>query len=173
MPTALKRPQLPEGPLDRLFSELHALHGLAGWPSTRELAAKSTPRVSHTTVHALFTSGRLPSMPLLLNIVEQLIERAPRLNMSSSEISDLFVETWQAAADAGSNSAPIYNRSATEGPKFTRSSFCVGTQCVEVGIVDGSGIAIRDSKDPSSPSIIFTHSEWMAFLRGVKVGEFD
>jgi hypothetical protein len=44
--------------------------------------------------------------------------------------------------------------------------------CVEVAFVDGA-IAVRDSKDPSGPVLIFTPSEWDAFVDGTKDGEFD
>jgi hypothetical protein len=32
---------------------------------------------------------------------------------------------------------------------------------------------LRDSKDPSGPTLAFTTSEWDAFIAGVKDGEFD
>jgi hypothetical protein len=44
--------------------------------------------------------------------------------------------------------------------------------CVEVAFVDGA-IALRDSKDPTGPALIFTPAEWNAFLGGTKDGEFD
>jgi hypothetical protein len=34
------------------------------------------------------------------------------------------------------------------------------------------GAAVRDSKDPASPVLTFTAQEWVAFVRGVKAGEF-
>lgn len=44
--------------------------------------------------------------------------------------------------------------------------------CVEFAEVDGV-VALRDSKDPSGPVLIFTPSEWSAFTGGVRDGEFD
>jgi hypothetical protein len=44
--------------------------------------------------------------------------------------------------------------------------------CVEVAFVDG-GVAVRDSKNPGGPVLIFTASEWDAFVDGAKLGEFD
>jgi hypothetical protein len=32
---------------------------------------------------------------------------------------------------------------------------------------------MRDSKDPEGPKLAFTTSEWDAFIKGVKYGEFD
>lgn len=44
--------------------------------------------------------------------------------------------------------------------------------CVEVAFVGGA-IAVRDSKNPSGPALIFTPDEWDAFVAGAKDGEFD
>ncbi|GIH68942.1 DUF397 domain-containing protein [Sphaerimonospora thailandensis] len=55
--------------------------------------------------------------------------------------------------------------------KATRSN-TVGNQCVEVARLR-SGIAVRDSKNPEGPKLLFTNGEWEAFVDGVKGGEFD
>lgn len=34
-------------------------------------------------------------------------------------------------------------------------------------------VAVRNSKDPSRATLIFTEKEWDAFIKGVKAGEFD
>lgn len=44
--------------------------------------------------------------------------------------------------------------------------------CLEVACVDGA-IAVRDSKNPTGPALVFTRDEWDAFLGGAKDGEFD
>ena len=44
--------------------------------------------------------------------------------------------------------------------------------CVEVAFV-GEAIAVRDSKNPTGPTLIYTRDEWDAFLAGVRDGEFD
>lgn len=44
--------------------------------------------------------------------------------------------------------------------------------CVEVASVVGK-IAMRDSKDPDGPMLVYTPAEWSAFLDGAKKGEFD
>jgi hypothetical protein len=54
-----------------------------------------------------------------------------------------------------------------------------GGNCVEVAPAAGSKedsdhvIAVRDSKNPDGPELIFTPDEWHAFVAGVKDGEFD
>ncbi len=44
--------------------------------------------------------------------------------------------------------------------------------CVEVAFVD-EAIAVRDSKNPTGPVLLFTAGEWDAFVDGAKDGEFD
>jgi hypothetical protein len=44
--------------------------------------------------------------------------------------------------------------------------------CVEVAVVD-EVVAVRDTKDRSGPMLVFTASEWQAFVAGAKAGEFD
>ena len=44
--------------------------------------------------------------------------------------------------------------------------------CVEVAFVD-QAIAVRDSKHPEGPVLLFTQGEWDAFVDGAKDGEFD
>ena len=45
--------------------------------------------------------------------------------------------------------------------------------CVEVAANLPGVIAVRDSKHPSGPALIFTPDEWTAFIGGAKDGEFD
>ena len=46
--------------------------------------------------------------------------------------------------------------------------------CVEVAdLPDGGGRAVRDSKNPTGPALMFTAAEWVAFTAGVRAGEFD
>lgn len=45
--------------------------------------------------------------------------------------------------------------------------------CVEVARLTGGGIAVRNSRDPLGPALIYTRTEIAAFLRGAKDGEFD
>lgn len=45
--------------------------------------------------------------------------------------------------------------------------------CVELAGLDDGGVAVRNSRDPSGPALIFTRAEIAAFLRGAKDREFD
>lgn len=55
--------------------------------------------------------------------------------------------------------------------KKSRHSNAEGN-CVEVALVDG-GIAMRNSRDPDGPALVYTPAEVAAFLAGAKDGEFD
>lgn len=45
-------------------------------------------------------------------------------------------------------------------------------ECVEIAALPAA-VAMRDSKDPDGPVLVFTPEEWRAFLSGAKGGEFD
>ncbi|HEV2638158.1 MAG TPA: DUF397 domain-containing protein [Actinocrinis sp.] len=48
-----------------------------------------------------------------------------------------------------------------------------GGNCVEVAELANGARAVRDSKNPDGPKLVFTAAEWDAFIGGVKDGEFD
>lgn len=45
--------------------------------------------------------------------------------------------------------------------------------CVEVATLPEGGIAVRNSRDPDGPALVYTPAELAAFLAGAKDGEFD
>jgi hypothetical protein len=45
--------------------------------------------------------------------------------------------------------------------------------CVEVASLPGGDVAIRNSRFPSGPALIYTKAEIDAFIRGTKDGDFD
>lgn len=45
--------------------------------------------------------------------------------------------------------------------------------CVEVAPLAEGGVAMRNSRDPHGPALVYTSAEVAAFLAGVKDGEFD
>jgi hypothetical protein len=45
--------------------------------------------------------------------------------------------------------------------------------CVEVASLDSGDVALRNSRYPSGPALIFNRDEMAAFVAGVKDGEFD
>jgi hypothetical protein len=56
--------------------------------------------------------------------------------------------------------------------KWRKSSWSHDNGCVEAAFVRDR-VAVRDSKDPNGPVLVFTAHEWAAFLSGVRDGEFD
>jgi Domain of unknown function (DUF397) len=44
--------------------------------------------------------------------------------------------------------------------------------CVELAELPAGGVAVRNSRDPDGPALIFTRAEWDAFLQGARDGEF-
>lgn len=56
---------------------------------------------------------------------------------------------------------------------FKKSSVCSHcSHCVVVAQKEGT-IAVRDTKDLSKQTLLFSKDEWQAFVDGVKRGEFD
>lgn len=44
--------------------------------------------------------------------------------------------------------------------------------CVEVAFIGGR-VAVRDSKDKTGPVLLFSGSEWAAFVSGIQDGQFQ
>ena len=55
--------------------------------------------------------------------------------------------------------------------KSTRSN--PSGNCVEVAALPDGEIAVRNSRHPSWPALVYTRAEISAFMAGVKDGEFD
>ncbi|MFF0501497.1 DUF397 domain-containing protein [Nocardia aobensis] len=48
-----------------------------------------------------------------------------------------------------------------------------GGECVEVAHLTTGAVGVRDSKNPTSPVLIFTPNEWDAFTGGLQDGRFE
>jgi hypothetical protein len=48
-----------------------------------------------------------------------------------------------------------------------------GGNCVELAHLPGGRVAVRHSREPDGPALVFSPAEWDAFLAGAKDGEFD
>ena len=46
-----------------------------------------------------------------------------------------------------------------------------GGECVEGAFLDDGAMAVRDSKDPQGPALVFTVDAWRSFTSAVKNGE--
>lgn len=56
---------------------------------------------------------------------------------------------------------------------FRKSQRSGDNGCVEVATNLADVVAVRDSKDPAGPALLFARAEWTAFVGGVRAGEFD
>jgi hypothetical protein len=45
--------------------------------------------------------------------------------------------------------------------------------CVEIAALPDGGAAVRNSRDPQGPALVYTKAEMEALILGVKDGEFD
>jgi hypothetical protein len=65
------------------------------------------------------------------------------------------------------------NKGALKSGEWRKSSLSgAGNDCVEA-VVIGDTVAVRDTKNRDGGALIFTHTEWEAFIGGVRQGEFD
>ena len=55
---------------------------------------------------------------------------------------------------------------------WRKSTHSATNGCVEVAFSDDR-VAVRDSKQQHGAVLLFTATEWQAFLNGVRDGEFD
>jgi hypothetical protein len=57
--------------------------------------------------------------------------------------------------------------------RWLKSRRSGGGECVELATLGNGEIAMRNSRFPSGPVLIYTEAEIRAFLAGAKDGEFD
>ena len=60
------------------------------------------------------------------------------------------------------------------GARWVKSSYSgpTGGNCVEVAFLAGGQVAVRNSRHPSGPALVFPAGEWDAFLSGARDGQF-
>lgn len=58
---------------------------------------------------------------------------------------------------------------------WTKSSYSgpTGGNCAEIAFLADGEVAVRNSREPYGPALVFTAAEWSAFLAGARDGEFD
>jgi hypothetical protein len=69
------------------------------------------------------------------------------------------------------NGVPAADLAGVRWRKSGRSS--AQGNCVELAQLPDQGVAVRNSRDPEGPALLFTDAELEAFLGGVKDGDFD
>ena len=60
------------------------------------------------------------------------------------------------------------------GARWVKSSYSgpTGGNCVEVAVLAGGQVAVRNSRHPSGPALVFSAGEWDAFVGGARGGQF-
>lgn len=70
------------------------------------------------------------------------------------------------------NGTPVAALPALSWKKSGRSN--PSGNCVELAALPGgAGIAVRNSRHPDGPALIYTHAEIEAFVLGARDGDFD
>jgi hypothetical protein len=70
------------------------------------------------------------------------------------------------------NGMPAGHLSGVTWQKSRRSN--PSGNCVELArLPDGTGFAMRNSRDPEGPALIYTYDEIAAFVGGASDGDFD
>jgi hypothetical protein len=109
-------------------------------------------------------------------------------------VADLIGAVWRKSSYSSANGGACIEAAALNGARWRTSSYssgnggnCVevagltatnwhksshstanGGNCVEVA-ADGPGVvAVRDSKDPAGPALVFTPADWSAFIASLK-----
>ena len=74
--------------------------------------------------------------------------------------------------DTPTNGSPTSGLGSLLWQKSRRSN--PSGNCVEVAeLPGGAGVAVRNSRDPEGPALIYTSAEITAFILGAKDGDFD
>ena len=73
-----------------------------------------------------------------------------------------------------SNGMSAAERTELTGARWVKSSYSgpTGGNCVEVAFLAGDQVAVRNSRHPSGPALVFSAGEWDAFTGGARDGRF-
>ncbi len=92
------------------------------------------------------------------------------------DISNL---TWRKASYSSSNGGNCVEMAeipaSINDATWRKASYSTsnGGNCVEVAQVPAAAVAVRDSKDPDGPVLVFTPEQWRSFAAGIKARKFD
>ncbi|WP_329237793.1 DUF397 domain-containing protein [Streptomyces sp. NBC_00111] len=69
------------------------------------------------------------------------------------------------------NGVPANSLTGVEWKKSQHSN--PSGNCVEMAMLPGGSVAVRNSRHPEGPALVYTRDEVRAFLAGVRDGDFD
>jgi len=84
---------------------------------------------------------------------------------------DLTGVRWRKSSCSGTNGgacievAEVWRKSSYSGSN--------GGDCVEVARTRPAAVAVRDSKDPDGPKLLFTPAAWAEFTTSVRTGALN
>jgi len=81
---------------------------------------------------------------------------------------DLTGVSWRKSSYSASNGGACIEVAEV----WRKSSYSAsnGGDCVEVARALPAAVAVRDSKDPGGPKLIFTVADWTAFTAAIRTG---
>jgi hypothetical protein len=94
-----------------------------------------------------------------------------RPNTRKQDHTEESAMTPEGQGSRSDNGVPASDLPGARWRKSARSS--AQGNCVELARLPGAGVAIRNSRHPGGPALVFTDAELDAFLEGVKDGDFD
>jgi hypothetical protein len=75
---------------------------------------------------------------------------------------------------ASRNQVPAVSAAQLRQVRWQKSRYSNSQgSCVELALLPGGDIAVRNSRDPYGPALVYTKAEIRALLQGAKDGDFD
>jgi hypothetical protein len=83
---------------------------------------------------------------------------------------DLTHAVWRKSSYSSGNGGNCVEVADLTGTNWRKSSYSSGNggACVEVAAGGPGVVAVRDSKDPDGPALIFSPADWSAFITSLK-----
>lgn len=85
-------------------------------------------------------------------------------------MADLTGAVWRKSSYSSANGGACVEVADLTGSNWRKSSYSSGNggACVEVAAGGPGVVAVRDSKDPDGPALIFSPADWSAFISSLK-----
>ena len=85
-------------------------------------------------------------------------------------MADLTGAVWRKSSYSSANGGACVEVADLTGSNWRKSSYSSGNggNCVEVAANGAGVVAVRDSKDPDGPALVFTPADWSAFIASLK-----